>query len=123
MFIEICSSLFSNQHTDAEAPTIQCPANKIVPSPDGDPVTPVYTDGPTYHDNSGMANMYCNPHLKTAFNIGSYTVTCTAIDRSENMDSCSFGIRVFSVGEEHIGRARLFLFNLFEHAVLKMMVK
>ncbi|XP_072046954.1 uncharacterized protein [Amphiura filiformis] len=37
---------------DNEDPTIQCPANQIILSENGDPVT-VNTDGPTYDDNSG----------------------------------------------------------------------
>ncbi|XP_072046953.1 uncharacterized protein [Amphiura filiformis] len=79
---------------DNEDPTIQCPANQIILSENGDPVT-VNTDGPTYDDNSGAVTMYCSPHLSTtAFDIGLWEITCEAVDRSVNKAECTFGINI-----------------------------
>ena len=87
--------------TDEEDPVITCPSNQILSSTDGGKVMPIYSDdnGPSYTDNSGYGNMWCEPDLNTAFDIGNWYITCYAEDFSGNDAQCTFKVQVIDDGK------------------------
>src|SRR5205085_2499977 len=80
---------------DTEAPSITCPADISVPeSSSSSNAATVSYNTPTATDNSGTANVTCNPPSGSSFPVGTTQVVCTATDPSGNSASCSFDVTV-----------------------------
>ena len=59
---------------------------------------------PEVHDNSGVYTVWSSYHSGDAFNIGTTSVTYSAIDSSGNKKSMSFSVRV-------VGKVNLEFYN------------
>jgi uncharacterized repeat protein (TIGR01451 family) len=84
---------------DNEAPSISaCPADITVPesSSSSNSASVTYTK-PTATDNSGTANVNCDPPSGSSFAVGTHEVVCTATDPSGNSSSCTFNVTVTDV--------------------------
>jgi Concanavalin A-like lectin/glucanases superfamily/HYR domain len=78
---------------DTEPPTITCPANRRVVSPDASsPVTVNFAPG--VMDNCAGVGVVCTPPSGSPFPLGDTMVTCTATDASMNTAGCSFTVTV-----------------------------
>jgi hypothetical protein len=80
--------------TDAEAPSVSCPANVAVGNDAGQCTAVVNYTTPTPTDNCPGATVVCAPAPGTAFAIGVTTVTCTATDASGLTGTCTFTVTV-----------------------------
>ncbi len=79
--------------SDEEAPTINCPANIIIVTPNGN-LSGVATFSVTALDNCATVTPVCNPPSGASFPVGTTTVTCTASDGA-NTATCSFTVTAF----------------------------
>jgi lysophospholipase L1-like esterase len=66
-----------------------CPANLTVFSPDGN-ASPVVYEAPSLIGGEPPITTACNPSSGAIFVLGNSTVTCTATDVAQRMDSCAF---------------------------------
>jgi hypothetical protein len=76
---------------DTQPPSITCPADITVESPD--PATVNYTV-PTGSDNCPAVTVVCSPPSGSTFAIGQTAVSCTATDTAQNTATCSFNVTV-----------------------------
>jgi 6-phosphogluconolactonase (cycloisomerase 2 family) len=99
---------------DTQAPTIQCPGDKIAAT-----ATPCSTGvvvnypAPTVGDNCpNNLNVICSPASGTVFPVGATTVTCTVTDGGGNQAQCSFKVNIFNVWlQDESNPANVLLFN------------
>src|SRR5204862_320363 len=80
--------------TDAELPTLTCPANISTNTASGTCTRTVNYIAPTASDNCPSATVSCTPVSGSTFNKGVSTVTCTATDASGNTNTCTFTVTV-----------------------------
>lgn len=73
-------------------PTIVCPVSQTLQSPDGRPVTAIYT--PASVSGKTPLQVACTPAAGSAFPVGANKVTCTATDADAKQASCSFTVTV-----------------------------
>src|SRR5439155_3287760 len=78
---------------DLVPPTITCPSNIVVISPNCASVDVKY-DAPTATDNCQLDSVVCNPPSGSPFPLGGTTVTCCATDKAGKSDCCSFTVSV-----------------------------
>jgi hypothetical protein len=76
---------------DTIPPTIVCPANITVNSPNGVDCVVSYPS-PTATDNCCVASLACVPASGSTFPVGTTPVTCTATDGAGNTASCTFTV-------------------------------
>lgn len=84
---------------DVQPPTIMCPGNVTVVTPNPcDVGTVVNYPAPTVSDNcpNGLV-VVCNPPSGSMFPIGTTMVVCTVTDGGGNQAQCGFNITVFDV--------------------------
>ena len=83
--------------TDTEDPVFfLCPLNLRQATDPGSPTANVSWVVPNVTDNSGViASLEASNVPGDAFSIGSHTVTYTALDRDNNIGTCSFAVTVF----------------------------
>jgi len=96
---ETCSfTVTVNAAEDNEAPVITCPTDITVDesSPSANSATVTYNVTAT--DNSGSANVTCDPPSGSSFAVGTVQVLCTATDAAGNTDECTFNVTVNQVG-------------------------
>ena len=80
---------------DTEPPVISCPSDVITNTDtNGSPVVVNFTVSAT--DNSGTADVVCNPRVALSFSPGTNLVNCTATDPSGNTNTCSFAVVVIT---------------------------
>jgi hypothetical protein len=79
---------------DQTLPTITCPGNVTVTAPAGQTNAVVNFGAPTASDNCPGVTSFCSPASGSTFDLGTTTVTCTAIDTSANTNTCTFNIIV-----------------------------
>jgi 6-phosphogluconolactonase (cycloisomerase 2 family) len=99
---------------DVQAPTINCPADKIVTT-----ATPCDTGvvvnypAPLVMDNcQNNLQVVCSPASGTVFPVGATNVTCTATDGGGNQSQCSFKVTVFNVWlQDETNATTVLLFN------------
>jgi hypothetical protein len=99
---------------DTQAPTIQCPADKIAAT-----ATPCSTGvvvnypAPTVGDNCpNNLNVICSPASGSVFPVGTTGVTCTVTDGGGNQTQCSFKVNIFNVWlQDESNSANVLLFN------------
>jgi 6-phosphogluconolactonase (cycloisomerase 2 family) len=99
---------------DTQAPTIQCPADKIAAT-----ATPCSTGvvvnypAPTVGDNCpNNLNVICSPASGSVFPVGTTSVTCTVTDGGGNQTQCSFKVNIFNVWlQDESNSANVLLFN------------
>jgi hypothetical protein len=82
--------------TDSTPPVISCPADVAVTTGLGNNSAAVTYSAPITIDNCGVPIVSCSQASGSAFPVGSTTVTCTAIDSSNNAASCSFLVTVLT---------------------------
>jgi photosystem II stability/assembly factor-like uncharacterized protein len=91
---------FTVQVNDTEAPTITCPANFTVVTPQNvcstTPCAVVAFSAPAA-DNCPGVTVACSPPSGSCLAPGTTTVTCIATDAAANTTSCSFTVTVFDV--------------------------
>jgi hypothetical protein len=76
---------------DTTPPTIACPANMTVES--ADPGGTAVAFSPTVADNcTATPSVVCAPSSGATFPLGMTTVTCTAMDASQNSAACAFTV-------------------------------
>jgi hypothetical protein len=80
--------------SDAEPPTIQCPANLSVDIGTGQASGVVTYTAPVVNDNVPGVSVACAPPSGATFPLGITTVTCTARDSGGNQATCAFSITV-----------------------------
>jgi hypothetical protein len=85
------SCSFTVTVSDAQAPTITCPANQSVNS--AAPVAVTYPS-PTANDNCPGATANCVPPSGSIFPVGITAVSCTAADAAGNVANCGFTVNV-----------------------------
>jgi uncharacterized repeat protein (TIGR01451 family)/CSLREA domain-containing protein len=90
----IASCSFTVTVSDAEPPTIQCPANVSVDVGTGQTSGVVLYAAPVANDNVPGASVVCAPPSGATFPVGLTTVTCTARDSGGNQTGCSFSVTV-----------------------------
>ena len=73
-------------------PKISCPAPVTVKS--NGPLPSVVFGSATASFGSPPVNVVCSPASGSIFQVGSTTVTCTAIDQLQRIDSCTFTVTV-----------------------------
>lgn len=96
---ESCSFLVTvNPADDTEAPTISCPADITVDESSPSANSAIVTYNVTATDNSGSADVSCDPPSGSSFAIGTHQVVCTATDAKGNTATCSFNVTVNQVG-------------------------
>lgn len=96
---ESCSfSVTVNAAEDTEAPVISCPQDITVDESSPSANAALVTFDVTATDNSGSANVTCNPPSGSSFAIGTHQVSCTAEDSAGNTDTCTFNVTVNQVG-------------------------
>ena len=76
----------------SSGPAIVCPASQTLQSPDGRPVTAIYT--PVSVSGKNPLQVACTPAAGSAFPVGANKVTCTATDADTKQASCSFTVTV-----------------------------
>ena len=82
-------------YADNEAPNITfCPGDQHATTDNGSPTGTVSWTEPTATDNSELVNVMSTHHPGDSFQIGTTTVTYTAIDPSSNMANCTFSVVV-----------------------------
>ena len=79
---------------DQTLPSITCSANIVTNVAHGSTNAVVNFPAPTAGDNCGIANTSCTPVAGSTFAVGTNTVICTAVDTSDNTNTCSFTIIV-----------------------------
>ena len=83
---------------DKEAPEFKvCPGSQTLNTPPGQALAVAVWQDPSVNatDNSGdMPEVTCNLLSGSNFTIGQTLVTCEAVDKSGNNNTCSFLIRV-----------------------------
>jgi uncharacterized repeat protein (TIGR01451 family) len=80
---------------DNTPPVVTCASDIVTNAPFGQTNAVVDFSAPTVSDNcSVISTNYCAPASGTTFPLGTNTVTCTAVDGSENTNTCSFEIVV-----------------------------
>ena len=90
---ELTGTQFTVTVPDTTPPVIHCPAN-IVASTEPGQCSAVVSFAVTATDDSGGANVMCNPVSGVRFAKGTTTVACTAKDGSGNQAGCSFTVTV-----------------------------
>ena len=92
MILHLMQTLF----IDKEAPTIEfCPDNQTLDTQPGQAFAVATWQEPSATDNSrDMPEIACHPQSGSEFTIGQTLVTCAAVDRSGNNNTCSFQISV-----------------------------
>lgn len=78
---------------DDVPPTIVCPNDVVVNSPNCAPVDVLYPL-PTATDNCAVDYVRCTPPPGSPFSVGTQTVTCWAWDKAGNSNRCSFKVTV-----------------------------
>jgi lysophospholipase L1-like esterase len=73
--------------------SVTCPANQLVQSTDGTPVSVSYST-PQAIGGSGTTTTTCTPQSGATFPVGNSTVTCEARDGGSQTASCSFTVAV-----------------------------
>ena len=81
-------------HYDVIAPTLNCPGDLTVTSPDGDGVPVEFTVTATDDRPEPLRGPTCVPPSGSIFPIGTTTVTCTASDLCRNTNTCTFTVTV-----------------------------
>ena len=81
-------------HYDVTAPTLNCPGDLTVASPDGAGVVVDFTVTATDDRPEPLRGPDCVPSSGNVFPVGVTTVTCTASDLCRNTNSCSFTVTV-----------------------------
>ncbi|XP_022111822.1 uncharacterized protein LOC110991038 [Acanthaster planci] len=81
---------------DKEKPKITCPADMTNESPDqGQSYATITYQSPEATDNSGInPSVSCDKKQGQQFPVGSAKVTCTAVDKAGNSETCSFMVVV-----------------------------
>ena len=96
---ETCSfTVTVNPADDAEAPTISCPGDITVDESSPSANTAIVTYNVSATDNSGSANVSCDPPSGSSFAIGTHAIVCTATDASGNTNTCTFNVTVNQIG-------------------------
>ncbi len=85
-------SFFDVTVIDTEPPAVNCPTDTTVFNDPGE-CTALVTFNTTLTENC-EASMISSPPSGSAFPVGTTMVTCIAIDRSGNTDTCSFNVTV-----------------------------
>jgi hypothetical protein len=99
---------------DTQAPTINCPGNKIAVTLTAcDTGVVVNYPAPTVGDNCpNNLNVVCSPASGTVFPVGNTSVTCTVTDGGGNQAQCSFKVTIFNVWlQDESNSANVLLFN------------
>jgi len=84
---------------DREPPGIVCSSNRVVAATSGSGAKIVFSP-PEASDNCPGVSVICNPSSGFTFPIGTTTVTCTAVDASNNRAICTFTIHVKGAAEQ-----------------------
>ncbi|MCX6926204.1 MAG: HYR domain-containing protein, partial [Verrucomicrobia bacterium] len=79
---------------DAEPPQVICSANIVADADPGQSSKSNVTFTATATDNCPGVTVACNPPSGSTFPVGVTRVTCTAVDASTNLSSCSFTVTV-----------------------------
>ncbi|MDT5156631.1 MAG: large repetitive protein [Acidobacteriota bacterium] len=87
-----------NPAVDNEAPSISCPSDISVPESSSSSNSANVSYSVTANDNSGTADITCNPPSGSSFPVGTHEVICTATDPAGNSASCTFNVTVTDVG-------------------------
>jgi len=74
------------------APTLTCPADMQVTSPDGHTATVEFS--PTVADGTPPVTITCTPASGTTFVLGPTPVSCTATDAEQRTSTCAFSVVV-----------------------------
>ena len=87
---------------DVTAPAVACPANvsTIALTPAGRVVTYM---PPAASDACAGSTVTCAPASGSTFAVGTTTVTCTAVDASNNQSQCAFAVTVAPLGLDTVG--------------------
>lgn len=81
-------------HYDQTAPTLNCPGDLSVASPDGAGVPVEFTVTATDDRPEPLRGPDCVPPSGSVFPVGTTTVTCTASDLCRNTNTCTFSVTV-----------------------------
>jgi hypothetical protein len=100
----ICSCTFTVCTVDTTPPTVTCPNDITVDSPNGTPMSVPYAV--TCLDNCGIRSLDCTPSGST-FPCGTTTVTCTCTDNAGLQGRCSFHITVRCPNEPPVCNVRV----------------
>jgi len=74
-------------------PALSCPANQTAASANGQPVA-VSFPAPTVTGGLAPVSTVCSPASGSSFGVGSTSVTCTATDSLQRVNSCQFSVTV-----------------------------
>jgi uncharacterized repeat protein (TIGR01451 family) len=92
------SCSFTVTVNDTQPPSITCPADITIKTPQaGDPCKVVTYPAPVVSDNCPGVGVVCTPPSGSCFPVGTTTVTCTATDTSGNTVTCTFKVNVFDL--------------------------
>jgi alpha-D-ribose 1-methylphosphonate 5-triphosphate synthase subunit PhnG len=83
---------FSVEVVDREAPEVIVPGDRLLTLGSGETSTTVTWPDPTATDNVGVASLVCDPAAGSTFEVGSSTVTCTAVDAAGNIGEARFEV-------------------------------
>src|SRR5207249_3091518 len=78
---------------DTTPPSITCPSNIVVTSPNCTPLDVTYP-APTATDNCQLDTVTCTPPSNSGFPLGTTTVICCASDKAGNTNCCTFTVTV-----------------------------
>src|SRR5439155_6415671 len=79
---------------DTTPPTVNCPEEVIAHAAAG-MSNSVVNFTVSFFDTCGLASSNCVPASGTTFDLGTTTVTCTAMDIAGNTGSCTFNVIVY----------------------------
>ena len=79
---------------DDTPPSIACPDILVRTAGFGDTNRVVEFFNPDATDNCGTVTVNCSPPSESVFPIGTNSVTCTAVDRALNTNTCTFPVAV-----------------------------
>lgn len=94
-------------HYDLTAPTINCPADITVTSPDGAGMAVDFTVTATDDRPEPLRGPTCVPPSGSMFPPGTHVVTCTVSDLCRNTNTCSFNVTVRGPNEDCVLRIAL----------------
>jgi len=91
---EQCSFLVRVRAEDHEPPVLTCPEVVNAALPPGQSSVPVTFEVKATDDCGGTVTVECTPPSGSLFPCGETTVSCTAVDASQNQSYCTFTVNV-----------------------------
>jgi hypothetical protein len=79
---------------DLQGPSITCPADILTNTAAGACNSTNITYSPIVSDNCAVLTNFCLPASGSKFDMGTNTVTCTAVDTASQTNTCSFTVTV-----------------------------